>query len=51
MVISIPDKWGKLISPYKSIPEFEFPLLLSIPAFLMVIYFSKKKFLSKELTA
>jgi len=49
--ISSPDKWGKLISPDKSIPEFEFPLLLSIPAFLMVIYFSKKKFLSKELTA
>lgn len=41
--IASPDNWGELISPDKSIPEFPFPLLLSIPAFLMIIYLSKHR--------
>jgi len=46
--ISKPNTWGKLISPTKSIPEFEHPLIifLSLSAVLLFINFSKftKKF-------
>lgn len=39
--IPSPDKWGEIISPDKSLPEFPLPALLLIPAFLLVIYFSR----------
>jgi len=32
-----PDKWGQLISPDKSIPEFEWPVFVILPALLIVI--------------
>lgn len=38
--IPTPSKWGELISPDKSIPEFNLPLLVMIPALLLVIYFT-----------
>ncbi len=38
--IPSPSKWGELISPDKSIPEFNFPLLVIIPALFLVIYFT-----------
>lgn len=38
--IPSPSKWGELISPDKSIPEFNFPILAMIPALLLVIYFT-----------
>ncbi|AFS81816.1 hypothetical protein NKOR_09855 [Candidatus Nitrosopumilus koreensis AR1] len=42
--IASPSLWGDLISPDKSIPEFGYPILLTIPVFLMIIYLSKKNF-------
>ncbi len=39
--IPSPDKWGDMISPDKTLPEFELPLLALIPAFLFVLYFTK----------
>lgn len=38
--IPSPSNWGELISPDKSIPEFNFPLLVMMPALLLVIYFT-----------
>ena len=38
--IPSPSEWGVLISPDRSLPEFEFPLLLCIISFLTLIYFS-----------
>lgn len=40
--ISSPANWGKIISPDKSIPEFEYPLLLVTIAFLPIILFFQK---------
>ena len=39
--IPSPKYWGEIISPDKSLPEFPLPALLLIPAFLLVIYFSR----------
>ena len=41
--ISSPSKWGDLISPDKSLPEFDLPLLafLLMPSLLTLIIFSK----------
>jgi len=36
--IPSPSKWGELISPDKSIPEFNLPMLTMIPALFLVIY-------------
>ncbi len=38
--IPSPSKWGELISPDKSIPEFNLPILAMIPALFLVIYFT-----------
>ena len=38
--IPSPSKWGELVSPDKSIPEFNFPLLTMIPVLLLVIFFT-----------
>ena len=41
-----PNKWGQLVSPDKSIPEFELPFLMLLPAIAFVAilsnFFSKK---------
>lgn len=34
--IPTPDKWGKLISPDKSIPEFELPFLIFASTFMII---------------
>ena len=39
--IPSPNKWGELVSPDKSIPEFNFPLLVMIPSLFLVIYFTR----------
>lgn len=39
--IPSPSLWGELVSPDKSIPEFNFPLLVMIPALFLVIYFTR----------
>ena len=38
--IPSPSKWGELISPDNSIPEFDLPILAMIPALILVIYFT-----------
>jgi hypothetical protein len=38
-----PSKWGNLVSPDKSIPEFDLPLLALIPAIILTIYFTRMK--------
>lgn len=38
--IPSPNNWGELISPDKSIPEFNLPLLVMIPALLVVICYT-----------
>ncbi|MBS3926037.1 MAG: hypothetical protein KGZ34_05035 [Nitrosarchaeum sp.] len=40
--IASPDKWGKIISPDKSIPEFEYPVIMMIVIIIPIILFSKK---------
>lgn len=44
--IPSPNKWGELVSPDKSIPEFELPILTMIPVLFFVIYFTR--FLQKS---
>ena len=44
--IPSPSKWGVIISPDKTLPEFEFPLLLSVLSFSAIIYLSKRKMLN-----
>lgn len=39
--IPSPSKWGNLISPDKSIPEFELPILALIPAIFLAIYLTR----------
>lgn len=39
--IPSPSKWGELVSPDKSIPEFNLPLFALIPALFLVIYFTR----------
>lgn len=39
--IPSPSKWGNLVSPDKSIPEFELPILALIPAIFIVIYLTR----------
>ena len=36
--IAAPDQWGKIISPDKSIPEFDLPILMLIPIFFVIIF-------------
>jgi len=36
-----PNSWGELVSPDKSLPEFGLPLFALIPAFMLVLYFTK----------
>ena len=46
--IPIPEKWGLLVSPDSSIPEFDLPFLILFPAIAFVAlisnFFSKKIF-------
>jgi len=37
-----PSEWGDIVSPDKSMPEFEWPFLALIPAFLIVIILTKR---------
>ena len=41
--IPSPNTWGNLISPDNSIPEFEWPILILMPAFCLIIYLTKIK--------
>jgi hypothetical protein len=46
--IPSPSKWGLLVSPDKSIPEFELPFLALIPAIFIVIYLTRIKTIRLE---
>jgi len=41
--IPSPAMWGDIISPDKSIPEFDWPVFLLLPSLLLVIYLTRKK--------
>jgi len=48
--IPSPNTWGNLVSPDKSIPEFDLPILALVPAIFLVIYFTRmKKFRTNEI--
>jgi len=48
--IPSPSNWGSLVSPDKSIPEFDLPILALVPAIFLVIYFTRmKKFRTNEI--
>jgi hypothetical protein len=39
--IPSPDKWGKIVSPDHTLPEFQFPPLSLLISFIAIIYFIK----------
>lgn len=41
--IPSPINWGELVSPDKSLPEFEFPFLILIPFLFLIIYLTNLK--------
>lgn len=41
--VASPSSWGDLVSPDNSLPEFEWPIFLLLPSFLLVIYLTKCK--------
>lgn len=41
--IPSPSKWGDIISPDKSLPEFPFPLLSLLSAIVAVLYITRRK--------
>ena len=44
-----PNLWGEMISPDKTLPEFEWPLLMMLPILTLIIYITKKsKFFKNE---
>ena len=48
--IPSPSNWGNLVSPDKSFPEFDLPILALVPAIFLVIYFTRmKKFRTSEI--
>ena len=42
--IPSPDKWGQVVSPDKSLPEFSLPSLALLFSMISLVYFSRKKF-------
>lgn len=46
--IPSPSKWGIIVSPDKSIPEFEFPFLALIPAIFLAIYLTRIRTIRME---
>jgi len=45
--IPSPETWGNLVSPDKSLPEFEIPILIIISSLLVITLFSRKISLPK----
>ena len=41
--IPSPKLWGEIISPDKSLPEFEWAIMAMLPAFILVIFITKLK--------
>jgi hypothetical protein len=42
--IPSPSKWGEMVSPDKTLPEFQWPVLALFPTFLLVIYLTKLRY-------
>lgn len=42
-----PNQWGELVSLDKTLPEFDLPILVLIPAMFLIIYLSRFKILQK----
>ncbi len=42
-VIPAPSKWGQLISPDKSLPEFPWPVFVMVSSFIAIIYLSRRQ--------
>lgn len=40
--IPTPSRWGDLISPDKSLPEFNWPILVLLPSFLFIILLTRR---------
>ncbi|MBI5697153.1 MAG: hypothetical protein HZC29_01340, partial [Thaumarchaeota archaeon] len=38
-----PQLWGDLISPDKSLPEFDLPLLVLLPSLVLVFYLTRTR--------
>lgn len=41
--IPTPAEWGNLVSPDKSLPEFDLPLLILLPSLILVIYLTRSR--------
>ena len=39
--VASPSKWGELVSPDSSLPEFKLPTVALLPAFLLLLYITK----------
>ena len=46
--IPSPSIWGELISPDKSLPEFNWPALLLIPVIIFVVFLTRFKTINRE---
>jgi hypothetical protein len=44
LMIPSPSKWGEIISPDKSLPEFPWPSLTLLSSILLVIYITRRRF-------
>lgn len=42
--VSTPSTWGELVSPDKSLPEFEWPMLAILSAFSLTVYLTKFRY-------
>lgn len=42
--VSSPSNWGELVSPDKSLPEFELPMLVILTAFSLTVYLTKFRY-------
>lgn len=47
-IISNPSTWGEIYSPDKSLPEFDLPFLIMLPAFVLIIFLSKIRLFSNK---
>jgi hypothetical protein len=41
--VAPPDLWGQIISPDKSLPEFDWPLLVLLPSLALVFYLTRTR--------
>ena len=44
--VATPDKWGEIYSPDKSLPEFDFPIMLFLIGITTILFFTRSKIIS-----